>query len=306
MLQLEPRYVLLLPPTDLAWNSRIPRRGKLGSEVLGDFKPVGEENATEKLEIIAVSDVLVRGIVSENGNYLIWYSSIHSTVEAHFACPSCSVCNWRKRRPNWEPALLPQRALLKLNWIKYRFQFYVYLFKMKKCNSVENTYFCMGVLATYTDGFDIVVIQYKMKTVYLSTRFSYPHHALSFSFCRPRQCLRHWPCEQAQCLWRQHSSLHNTVRPVVSKFYYSERIYFSLEQMAGDEDPIIFTEDTQGATIFTSHWALSLVSLYFLFILDVSLNCNQKKTKNKQNKQNKNYSCARWACLALAADEVQS
>ena len=61
----------MLPPTDLAWNSRIPRRGKLGSEVLGDFKPVGEENATEKLEIIAVSDVLVRGIVSENGNYLI-------------------------------------------------------------------------------------------------------------------------------------------------------------------------------------------------------------------------------------------
>ena len=51
----------------LAWTSRVPRRGKIGLEVLGDVKPVGEENADEKLEIIPVSDVLVRGIVLENG-----------------------------------------------------------------------------------------------------------------------------------------------------------------------------------------------------------------------------------------------
>ena len=37
----------------------------------GRCQTCGEENAAEKLEIIAVSDVLVRGIVLENGNYLI-------------------------------------------------------------------------------------------------------------------------------------------------------------------------------------------------------------------------------------------
>lgn len=42
-------------------------RGKLGLEVLGDVKPVGEENADEKLEIIPLSDVLMCGIVLDNG-----------------------------------------------------------------------------------------------------------------------------------------------------------------------------------------------------------------------------------------------
>ena len=36
-------------------------------EVLGDVKPVGEENADEKLEIIPLSDVLMCGIVLDNG-----------------------------------------------------------------------------------------------------------------------------------------------------------------------------------------------------------------------------------------------
>ena len=50
----------------LSWTSRVPKRGKLGLEILGDVKPVGEESADEKLEIIPVADVLVRDIVLEN------------------------------------------------------------------------------------------------------------------------------------------------------------------------------------------------------------------------------------------------
>ena len=42
------------------------KRGKLDLEILGDVKPVGEESADEKLEIIPVADVLVRDIVLEN------------------------------------------------------------------------------------------------------------------------------------------------------------------------------------------------------------------------------------------------
>ena len=42
----------------LAWTSSIPRRGKVGLEVLGDTKPAGEEGADEKLEIISVVDIL--------------------------------------------------------------------------------------------------------------------------------------------------------------------------------------------------------------------------------------------------------
>ena len=52
----------------LSWTSRGPKRGKLaiGLEILGDVKPVGEESADEKLEIMPVADVLVRDIVLEN------------------------------------------------------------------------------------------------------------------------------------------------------------------------------------------------------------------------------------------------
>ena len=50
----------------LSWTSRVPKRGKLGLEILGDVKPVGEESADEKLEIIPVADVLVRDIALEN------------------------------------------------------------------------------------------------------------------------------------------------------------------------------------------------------------------------------------------------
>ena len=51
----------------LAWTSRVALRGKLGLEVLGDVKSVGKENADEKLEIIPLSDVLMCGIVLDNG-----------------------------------------------------------------------------------------------------------------------------------------------------------------------------------------------------------------------------------------------
>lgn len=58
-------------------------------EVLGDFKPVGEENADEKLEIIPLSDVLVRGIVLENGK--LSQQSIQQLKRTLFALRSQSV-----------------------------------------------------------------------------------------------------------------------------------------------------------------------------------------------------------------------
>ena len=50
----------------LSWTSRVPKRGKVGLEVLGDSKPKGEEDADEKLEIIPVSDILMP-VVLDNG-----------------------------------------------------------------------------------------------------------------------------------------------------------------------------------------------------------------------------------------------
>ena len=58
-------------------------------EVLGDVKPVGEENADEKLEIIPVSDVLVRGIVLENGK--LSQQSIQQLKRTLFALRFLSV-----------------------------------------------------------------------------------------------------------------------------------------------------------------------------------------------------------------------
>ena len=52
--------------TVVDFSSSEEARGKLGLEILGDVKPVGEESADEKLEIIPVADVLVRDIVLEN------------------------------------------------------------------------------------------------------------------------------------------------------------------------------------------------------------------------------------------------
>ena len=50
----------------LAWTSNIPRRGKLGLEVLGDEKP--EDSAVEKTEIVTISkEVLATGIVLQRG-----------------------------------------------------------------------------------------------------------------------------------------------------------------------------------------------------------------------------------------------
>ena len=50
----------------LAWTSNIPRRGKLGLEVLGDEKP--EDSAVEKTEIVSISkEVLATGIVLQRG-----------------------------------------------------------------------------------------------------------------------------------------------------------------------------------------------------------------------------------------------